>query len=66
VAPGYIETAMTSVLNEQQREQMMTQIPVGRAGTDLDIAHAVCFLASEEASYVTGHVLDVNGGMYMN
>lgn len=66
VAPGYIETAMTAVLNEQQREQMMTQIPLGRPGTDLDIAHAVCFLASEEASYITGHVLDVNGGMYMN
>ncbi len=65
VAPGYIETPMTEVLNEQQRGAMMTQIPLGRAGTAEDIAHAVAFLASDEASYVTGHVLDVNGGMYM-
>lgn len=66
VAPGYIETPMTAVLNEQQRTQMMAQIPLGRPGTDFDIAHAVSFLASEEAGYVTGHVLDVNGGMFMN
>ncbi len=66
VAPGYIETAMTAVLNEQQRAQMMGQIPLGRPGTDLDIAHAVSFLASEEAGYITGHVLDVNGGMFMS
>lgn len=65
VAPGYIETAMTAVLDEKQREAMLTQIPLGRAGTDQDIANAVCFLASDEAAYVTGHVLDVNGGMYM-
>ncbi|MGA8531029.1 MAG: 3-oxoacyl-[acyl-carrier-protein] reductase [Acidobacteriaceae bacterium] len=65
VAPGYIETAMTAVLDEKQRASMLTQIPLGRAGTDADIAAAVCFLASEEASYITGHVLDVNGGMYM-
>lgn len=65
VAPGYIETPMTAVLNDQQREAMMTQIPLGRAGTDFDIAHAVEFLASEQAGYITGHVLDVNGGMYM-
>jgi 3-oxoacyl-[acyl-carrier protein] reductase len=65
VAPGYIETAMTAVLDEKQREAMMTQIPLGRAGTDADIAHAVAFLASPEAGYITGHVLDVNGGMYM-
>jgi 3-oxoacyl-[acyl-carrier protein] reductase len=44
---------------------MLTQIPLARPGTDLDIAHAVRFLASEEAGYITGHVLDVNGGMYM-
>ena len=65
VAPGYIETAMTAVLDEKQRAAMMGQIPLGRAGSDQDIANAVRFLASEEAAYITGHVLDVNGGMYM-
>jgi 3-oxoacyl-[acyl-carrier protein] reductase len=65
VAPGYIETAMTAVLDEKQRGAMLAHIPLARAGTDQDIANAVRFLASEEASYVTGHVLDVNGGMYM-
>lgn len=65
IAPGYIETAMTAVLDEKQREAMLTQIPLARAGTDQDIANAVCFLASDEAAYITGHVLDVNGGMYM-
>lgn len=65
VAPGYIETAMTAVLDEKQRDSMLTQIPLGRAGTDQDVANAVRFLASDEAAYVTGHVLDVNGGMYM-
>jgi len=65
VAPGYIETPMTEVLNEQQRAAMMTQIPLPRAGTPEDIAQAVAFLASNAASYITGHVLDVNGGMYM-
>ena len=65
VAPGYIETPMTAVLNEAQRAAMMTSIPLGRPGTDGEIAHAVAYLASEGAGYVTGHVLDVNGGMYM-
>jgi 3-oxoacyl-[acyl-carrier protein] reductase len=65
VAPGYIETAMTAVLDEKQRGAMLAHIPLGRAGTDQDIANAVRYLASEEAAYVTGHVLDVNGGMYM-
>lgn len=65
VAPGYIETAMTAVLDEKLREVMLTHIPLGRAGTDEDIANAVVFLASNEAAYITGHVLDVNGGMYM-
>ncbi len=65
VAPGYIETAMTAVLEEKQREHMLTQIPLARPGTDQDVAHAVRFLASDEAAYITGHVLDVNGGMYM-
>jgi len=65
VAPGYIETAMTAVLDEKQRAGMLAAIPLGRPGTDADIAAAVRFLASDEAAYITGHVLDVNGGMYM-
>ena len=65
VAPGYIETPMTEVLNEQQRAAMLTQVPLGRAGSPEEIAQAVAFLASEQAGYITGHVLDVNGGMYM-
>lgn len=65
VAPGYIETAMTAVLTDEQRAAMTQHIPLGRAGTDGDIAGAVAFLASEQAAYITGHTLDVNGGMYM-
>jgi 3-oxoacyl-[acyl-carrier protein] reductase len=65
VAPGYIATPMTDVLNDQQRNSMLTQIPLDRAGLPEDIAQAVAFLASEQAGYITGHVLDVNGGMYM-
>ncbi len=65
VAPGFIETPMTAVLTEEQSAAMLTQIPLGRRGTDLDIAYAVKFLASDDASYITGHVLDVNGGMFM-
>jgi 3-oxoacyl-[acyl-carrier protein] reductase len=65
VAPGYIETPMTAVLDEKQRTAMMEQIPLGRAGTDLEIAQSVAFLASDGAAYITGHVLDVNGGMFM-
>ena len=65
VAPGYIETAMTHVLSEELRTQMLASIPLGRAGADQDIANAVVFLASDSASYITGHVLDVNGGMFM-
>jgi len=65
VAPGFIETAMTAVLTDEQRTAMTSQIPLARAGTDRDIAAAVAFLASEDASYITGHTLDVNGGMYM-
>ncbi len=66
VAPGFIETAMTAVLDEKQRAAMLEHIPLARPGSDLDIANAVAFLASDEASYITGHVLDVNGGMFMN
>jgi 3-oxoacyl-[acyl-carrier protein] reductase len=65
VAPGYIETPMTAVLNAEQTAAMMASIPLGRAGTDADIANAVLYLASEGAGYVTGAVLDVNGGMFM-
>jgi len=65
VAPGYIETPMTAVLDEKQRTAMLAGIPLGRPGTDLEIAQAVAFLASDAAAYITGHVLDVNGGMFM-
>jgi 3-oxoacyl-[acyl-carrier protein] reductase len=65
VAPGYIETPMTAVLPEAARAAMLNQIPLKRPGTDRDVAYAVAFLASDEAGYVTGQVLNVNGGMYM-
>ena len=65
VAPGYIETPMTAVLDEKVTAAMLATIPLGRRGTDQDIANAVKFLASDAASYITGHVLDVNGGMFM-
>jgi 3-oxoacyl-[acyl-carrier protein] reductase len=65
VAPGYIETPMTAALDEKHREVLMVQIPLGRAGTDVEIAQSVAFLASDAAAYITGHVLDVNGGMFM-
>ena len=65
VAPGYIETPMTAVLDQKQREVMLVQIPLGRAGPDVEIAQSVAFLASNAAAYITGHVLDVNGGMFM-
>jgi 3-oxoacyl-[acyl-carrier protein] reductase len=65
VAPGFIETPMTAVLTEQQKTAMTSQVPLGRTGTDADVAGAVAFLASDDAAYITGHVLSVNGGMYM-
>jgi len=65
VAPGFIETAMTAVLTEEQKKMNAQYIPLGRVGTDTEVAYAVAFLASEEAAYITGHTLDVNGGMYM-
>ena len=64
-APGLIETDMTAHLEESAREAMFSQIPLRRLGTAEDVASAVCFLASDEAAYITGHVLAVNGGMYM-
>jgi 3-oxoacyl-[acyl-carrier protein] reductase len=65
VAPGFIETAMTEVLGEEFKQNAAKQIPLGRVGTVEDVANAVAFLASEEAAYITGHVLNVNGGMLM-
>ncbi|MFZ5907447.1 MAG: 3-oxoacyl-[acyl-carrier-protein] reductase [Nitrospirota bacterium] len=65
VAPGFIETAMTDVLSEKIREEMMKLIPLGRFGSVSDIANAVLFLAAPETGYVTGQVIHVNGGMYM-
>lgn len=65
VAPGFIQTAMTDALNDDQKTAIMAQIPLARYGTDADIAQPVLFLASDAASYITGHTLDVNGGMYM-
>ncbi|HEY1658883.1 MAG TPA: 3-oxoacyl-[acyl-carrier-protein] reductase [Candidatus Sulfotelmatobacter sp.] len=65
VAPGFIETAMTEVLGEEFKQNAAKQIPLGRVGTVDDVANAVAFLASDEAAYITGHVLNVNGGMLM-
>ena len=66
VAPGFIETDMTKALTEAQTTALMAQIPLGRLGHGADIAHAVAFLASPNAGYITGTELHVNGGMYMN
>jgi 3-oxoacyl-[acyl-carrier protein] reductase len=65
IAPGMIETDMTRALASTTQADWASQIPIGRPGTPDDVAAAVCFLASDEASYITGHVLAVNGGMYM-
>ncbi|PWT86310.1 MAG: 3-oxoacyl-ACP reductase [Blastocatellia bacterium] len=65
VAPGMIETDMTRAVTEKAQFEWASQIPLGRLGAPADVASAVCFLASDEASYITGHVLAVNGGMYM-
>jgi len=65
VAPGFIETPMTDVLGEEFKQNAAKQIPLGRVGSPADVASAVAFLASDEASYITGHVLSVNGGMLM-
>ncbi|AOJ01347.1 MULTISPECIES: 3-oxoacyl-ACP reductase FabG [Burkholderia] len=66
VAPGFIDTDMTKVLPEEQQTALKTQIPLGRLGSPEDIAHAVAFLASPQAGYITGTTLHVNGGMYMS
>jgi 3-oxoacyl-[acyl-carrier protein] reductase len=65
VAPGFIKTPMTDVLPDKVKEELNTRIPLGRMGTARDVAAAIVFLASDEAAYITGHVLDVNGGMYL-
>jgi len=65
IAPGFIETAMTDVLSQEFKQNAVKQIPLARVGTTDDIAGAVAFLASDDASYITGHVLSVNGGMLM-
>jgi 3-oxoacyl-[acyl-carrier protein] reductase len=65
VAPGLVETDMTRALQDKAQIDWKTQIPLGRLGSVDDVAAAVCFLASDEAAYITGHVLAVNGGMYM-
>ncbi len=65
VAPGFIETAMTAVLSDEFKQNAVKQIPLGRVGIPDDVAAAAAFLASDDASYITGHVLSVNGGMLM-
>jgi 3-oxoacyl-[acyl-carrier protein] reductase len=65
VAPGFIDSAMTQQLSADVKETLFKQIPLGRLGQPSDVAEAVKFLASDEAGYITGHVLHVNGGMHM-
>lgn len=65
VAPGFIETPMTNVLSDKVKEELKARIPLARLGVPRDISSAIVFLASDEAAYITGHVLDVNGGMYL-
>jgi 3-oxoacyl-[acyl-carrier protein] reductase len=65
VAPGFIETPMTDVLPDKVKEELKTRIPLGRMGSPRDVAAAIVFLASDEAAYITGHVLNVNGGMHL-
>ncbi len=65
VAPGFITSPMTDPLPQKVKDEMLAHIPLGRFGGDTDVAAAIVFLASEEAGYITGHVLDVNGGLYM-
>jgi len=65
VAPGFIETPMTDSLSQEIKDRVKTLIPLGRFGCDRDVAAAIVFLARDEAAYITGHVLDVNGGMHM-
>lgn len=66
VAPGFIATDMTDELSDEQKQAILSQIPAGELGSPSDIAHAVAFLASDEARYITGETLHVNGGLYMH
>jgi len=66
VAPGFIVSDMTDALPEEQREALQSEIALGRLGDPKEIAYTVAFLASEQADYITGQTLHVNGGMYMN
>ena len=65
VAPGFIQTQMTAEMNDEQRAAFTKELPLGRVGKPEDVANAVCFLASDEASYITGQVLNVCGGFVM-
>jgi 3-oxoacyl-[acyl-carrier protein] reductase len=65
IAPGYVDTDMTNVLPEDVKKKILAAVPIGRMGKPEDIANAVKFLVSDDASYITGQVLAVNGGMYM-
>jgi 3-oxoacyl-[acyl-carrier protein] reductase len=65
IAPGYIQTDMTAVLPEEVKAKILASVPLGRIGKPDDIANAIKFLVSEDAGYITGHVLAINGGMYM-
>ena len=65
VSPGFIQTDMTDALNEEQASAMLSQVPLGKLGQTSDIAHAVAFLCSDQAGYITGETIHVNGGMYM-
>ena len=65
VAPGFIDTPMTAPLSQELKDKMKSMIPLGRFGSEADVAAAIVFLSSDEAAYITGQVLDVNGGLYM-
>lgn len=65
VAPGFIETEMTATMTPEAREKLAGRIPLARLGQPLDVAYTVRFLASDEASYITGQVINVNGGLYL-
>jgi len=65
IAPGFIASAMTDELNDKQREAILSQVPAGRLGTAGEVAASVLFLASDSAGYITGHTLNINGGMLM-
>ncbi|MGH9805195.1 MAG: SDR family oxidoreductase, partial [Candidatus Acidiferrales bacterium] len=65
VAPGFIVSPMTDPLSDKVKQALLDRIPLGRMGADREVAFGVCFLASDEASYITGHVLDINGGLYL-